>query len=172
MLHQRSYLRNKKRPLPEATTGRPVRTQGTQGSPRVCGRWGYAMVGRGGRGRHMGGVASEGLLWTFPRPPTAPRTCLGFQRAFRRQYLLLRPWGGRWEPNFWSLLHLGDPSGCNESIKQLLQSSCVEEMRTAQKRVVNEVFCNDLYHILVQQAVSNEALVGAPVPSFNEHQFL
>ena len=45
-------------PLTEATTGRTVRTQDTQGSPRVCGRWGYAVVGRGGRGGHMGGVAS------------------------------------------------------------------------------------------------------------------
>ena len=26
--------------LPPATTGRPVRTQATQGSPRVCGAWG------------------------------------------------------------------------------------------------------------------------------------
>ena len=41
--------------LPPDTTGRPVRTQATQGSPRVRGAWGQAVVGRGGRGRRVGG---------------------------------------------------------------------------------------------------------------------
>ena len=88
------------------------------------------MVGRGGRGRHMGGVASEGLLWTFPGPPTAPRTCLGCQRAFRRPYLLLG--GGLGAQNL-GCITPRDPLWLSQkSIKQLLQSSCVEEMRTAQ----------------------------------------
>ena len=45
--------------LPPATTGRPVHTQATQGSPRMCGAWGYAVVGRGGHGGRVGGAASH-----------------------------------------------------------------------------------------------------------------
>ena len=35
--------------LPTATIGRPVRAQPSQGSLRVCGGWGWAMAGYGGR---------------------------------------------------------------------------------------------------------------------------
>ena len=48
-----SNVPNNKVPLalPPVTTGRPVRTQAAQGSPRLCGAWGKAV---GGRGRCMG----------------------------------------------------------------------------------------------------------------------
>ena len=47
--------------LPPATTGRPVRAQATQGTPRVRGGQGWAGVGRGGPWEATGGAPKEGL---------------------------------------------------------------------------------------------------------------
>ena len=52
-----SNVPNNKVPLalPPVTTGRPVCTQATQGSPRLCGAWGKAVGGRVGRGGRVAG---------------------------------------------------------------------------------------------------------------------
>ena len=47
--------------LPPATTGRPVRAQASQGTPRVRGGQGWAGVGRGGPWEATDGAPKEGL---------------------------------------------------------------------------------------------------------------